>query len=215
MKNSIDRRDVLRPKAGGTEMDNLGAFGEPPRLSDAQVLQGAQAGDHACLMELPYRLGGLGNLDEDRCRGSLIARIAIRATRRYGGNAEMAEEVASRVYAAVLDPDIARFDPERGGVAQYIYGLALNAAKAALPSATREVSVDVPANHAGLSIEDQDAACWAFRKAPPMVRRALARLREGQTLDQAARAAGMSRRSLKRAIDRHIDWCRGMLVASP
>lgn len=205
-------RDVTETQARGgpgTSSEPL-----PVELSHSDILVLAQSGDPGGLDLLP-RLGGVGPMTVLPNESAPVARAALRAASRYGYGLEMAEEIAGALYAAILDPNIARFDPVRGSVDQYLMGLSLNAVRAALPAKAVPIPGGLAAEASGgLTFEEQDCVCWVCRTAPDQVRRAFGRLKGGRTLDQAAEAVGTSRRSLKRAIDGHIDHCRGMILGT-
>lgn len=181
------------------------------QLSDSDLLKAAQSGETEALTWLPYRFGGLGGGDQPP--DGPVAAAARAACRRTGHlDAESVEEVVSRIYAYLLDPEIARFNPVRGTVPAYLRGLADNGAKALVARDHAPLPVSAQGAPSGLSIEDRDCVCWAFRTAPKPVRRAFSRLRGGRTLDEAARSAGVSRRSLTRAIDAHLARCRRIML---
>lgn len=186
-------------------------------LSDEQVLVSAQAGDEGCAAALSERLGGL-TISDNGTESSPLGGTAIRVARAQGDGLELAEEIVARVYVQLLDPRYTRFDPVRGSVEQYIYGLCRNAARLARPLTAHPIDgsermIDTGNYDDGrLSLEDQECVCWAYNAASGVVRRAFARLRRGRTLEEAARAAGVSRRSLKRQIDTHIGICRSIVL---
>lgn len=210
-------KDVDDGALGGNDGQKSRADQIVAGLSDEQVLVRAQCGDGACTAILAERLGGLV-MSDTRMDSTPLGGTAIRVARAQGGGLELAEEIVARVYAQIMDPGFARYDPARGSVEKYIYGLCRNAARLARPTTARPLDPSDRTTHRSepldgcLSLEDRECVCWAYNKASEVVRRAFARLRGGCTLDEAARAAGLSRRSLKRQIDAHVDWCRGIMV---
>jgi RNA polymerase sigma-70 factor (ECF subfamily) len=82
---------------------------EPPEISDADLLKEAMAGDEECFAAL-YR----------RRQGG-VYRFAL----QMSGSRGVAEEVTQDVFL-VLIREGGRFDPERGSVPAYLYGIARN-----------------------------------------------------------------------------------------
>ena len=185
-------------------------------VSDTDLLVMAQAGDAMAGEILPWRIGGLGCLRGAERPGGLIGNLSSRVCRRASlFDVESQDEVAARIHAAICDPNVVRFDPHRGTVSNYLCGLALNAVKSVRSGYQAEQLEPIDDSRLPMSIEDRDFVCWVLRTAPIAVRRALARLYHGRTLEEAASAAGMSRRSLKRAIVCHLDQCKRILYATP
>jgi len=161
---------------------------------------------------LPNHFGGMGG---DLSGGPVVvaAKVACRRIKRT--DADSIQEVVSRIYEQLFDPNIARFDPARGTVPAYLKGLAYNAAKGLVGRGTETIteSIEAPAS-SELSLEDQEFLGLAYQVASRDVQWALVRLQRGETLEMAAKAGGRSRRSLKRAIDKHVERCHGMMASA-
>lgn len=82
---------------------------EPTGVNDRDLLQRAQAGDEESFAALYRR------------RQACVYRFALQMSGRRG----VAEEVTQEVFLAVLR-DTGRFDPERGSLVAYLYGIARN-----------------------------------------------------------------------------------------
>src|SRR3954471_15974136 len=82
---------------------------DPSEINDAELLKRALAGDEESFAALYRR------------RQALVYRFALQMSGRHS----LAEEVTQEVFLAMIR-ESGRFDPERGSLVSYLYGIARN-----------------------------------------------------------------------------------------
>jgi RNA polymerase sigma-70 factor, ECF subfamily len=141
--------DVDRPT------DNM--TGEAPEISDGDLLDRATGGDEGAFTSLYRR------------RQAAVYRFAL----QMSGQRSVAEEVTQEVFLALIR-EAGRFDPQRGSVVSYLYGIARNHVLRFLERDRNYVAMeDEP---------ESDSARWTSPEDT------LARLTRGETIESVRRA---------------------------
>ena len=128
---------------------------EPP---DAELVRRAVAGERDAFEAIYYRYHA----------------VVYRFARSMSGSPAVAEDVTQEVFVALIG-DLSRYEPQRAGLATYLYGVARNVTRARLRREQRFVSLDeAPAESEKATGDPADAIAHA--QTLVRLRRALIRL---------------------------------------
>lgn len=130
---------------------------EPTETGDHDLLKRALGGDEAAFTTLYRR------------RQGCVYRFAL----QMSGRPSLAEEVTQEVFLAVIR-DAGRFDPERGSLVAYLYGIARNQVLRGLERERSHVQLD--------DDSDCDGSPWTAREDT------LGDLTRGETIESVRRA---------------------------
>jgi RNA polymerase sigma-70 factor (ECF subfamily) len=99
-----------------------------PEPADAELVRRALAGDREAFEAIYRRYEG----------------VVYRFARSMSGSRSLAEDVTQEVFVALMR-DLARYEPDRAGLATYLYGVARNVTRARLRREQRFVTIDARA----------------------------------------------------------------------
>jgi RNA polymerase sigma factor (sigma-70 family) len=158
--------------------------------------------------------------------GKLLRRISAQTCRQYRMRDQERDDVVSETYQLLFNPNIVRFDPQRGNPSRYVRGLVQNAARKTLTQlggrkrkgqtcrvsdgmaeGAMEFGGDSGYRHAtkpsqaGAETELRDMVDYVMRKAPPHLRPALKLCYwDDRSIQSIAKELGVSRFSLGREL---------------